>query len=51
MGWSGAEKGGDTFSKKTRFLLPYFSTSQNIFIAQKIKIGSILTSEKITSNG
>ena len=52
--WVGGEvqrRGEALSAKKTRFLLPYFSTSQNIFIAQKIKIGSILTAEKITSNG
>ena len=52
VGWDGegAEKGGDTFSKKKKKDC-YFSTSQNIFIAWKIKIGSTLTSEKITLNG
>ena len=54
LGWSGgvggsAEKGEDTFKKKKDIC--YFSTSQNILIAQKIKTGSILTPENITSNG
>ena len=35
---------GETLSEKKC----YFSTSKNILIAQKIKIGSTLTSEKIT---
>ena len=51
MGGEVQRRGEALSAKKTRFLLQYFSTSQNIFIAQKIKIGSILTSEKITSNG
>ena len=59
LGWwwggvgGGAEKGEDTFSKKKKKEkdICYFSTSQNILIAQKIKTGSILTSENITSNG
>ena len=54
--WGGTErvqKKGETLSakKKKKKDFCYFSTSQNIFIARKIKIGSTLTSEKITLNG
>ena len=52
--WGGTErvqKKGETLSAKKKKKDCYFSTSQNIFIAWKIKIGSTLTSEKITLNG
>ena len=39
----GVSRKGRHFQKKS-----YFSTSKNILIAQKIKIGSTLISEKIT---
>ena len=47
-GMGGAEKRENSAKKNKDFY--YFSTFQNILIAQKMKISSTSTCEKITSN-